>query len=107
MNVTYFDGCIFSSTFPSGSAVLRVLVPQRFETPTLLADGRLRLPFRDQDGNVATLSYATNYFVPQISTNLVNWQAASGSLSSTNGFLVFEDATPLALPSRFYRILER
>jgi hypothetical protein len=88
-------------------ATLRVQVPQRFEAPTLLADGRVRLPFRDQDGNVATFSYATNYLVPQISTNLTEWQAASGGLSATNGFLVFEEGSPSNSRNRFYRIVER
>ena len=104
-DVTVWNSCNHTNRW--APATLRVLVPQRFEAPTLLADGRLRLPFRDQDGDVATLSYATNYFVPQISTNLVDWQTASGSLSLTNGFLVFDEATPPALPSRFYRIIER
>jgi hypothetical protein len=103
-DVTVVD--ISGQPFRGLRSMLRVLVPQRFEAPTLLADGRLRLPFRDQDGDVATLSYATNYFVPQMSTNLVNWQAASGRLSLTNGFLVFEENTPLVAASRFYRIVE-
>ena len=91
----------------SSNATLRVFAPQRFEAPTVLADGRLRLLFRDHDGNVAPYAYATNYFTMQASTNLVDWQAASGSVSLTNGFLLFEENTPLAVASRFYRILER
>ena len=103
--VTVFEGCGRGNV--TRLATLRVLVPQRFGTPWLLADGRVRLPFRDQDGNVATLSYATNYFVMQTSTNLVEWQTVSGSLSLTNGFLVFEDNTPFTSASRFYRIFEQ
>jgi len=86
---------------------LRVLVPQRFGLPALLPDGRVRLPFRDHDDNVATLTYATNYFVTEISTNLMDWQAASGRLSVTNGFVVFEEGSPSESRNRFYRIVER
>jgi hypothetical protein len=93
--------------FLSQPGTLRVMVSQLLNAPTLFSDGRVRLPFRDEDGNVATYSYATNYFVMEASTNLVDWQTASGSLSLTNGFLVFEESAPLGAASRFYRILER
>ena len=86
---------------------LRVMVPQRFEAPTLLADGRVRLPFRDQDGNVATQAYATNYFEVQASTNLTDWQAVSGNVSLTNGSLLFEEGTPSNSQEMFYRVIER
>jgi hypothetical protein len=67
--------------------------------------------FRDTNGTVATLGYATNFFQILGSTYLISdWEPVSGILSLTNGWLLFLDNDPTNPPLhayRFYRVEEQ
>ena len=98
-----------SGTTTSREAQLRVLVPPRLETPSLLSDGTLRLQFRDSDGALpAELANVT----VQWRTNLpsgadTNWETLNSGFFLTNGFIVIQDTNDLSAGSRFYRVIER
>ncbi|MDB6027936.1 MAG: hypothetical protein JWM68_4159, partial [Verrucomicrobiales bacterium] len=91
----------------SSNALLRVMIPQQMEMPSHLTNGTVRLMFRDADGAVATLPYATNYFQMRASPNLVDWETISGNVWLTNGFVLFEDIGTTNLPYRFYFVREQ
>jgi len=88
---------------------IRVLVPQVLGTPTVVNGGEAQFAFQDVNGSVAALSYTSN-FVVQTSTNLaspIQWLQTPGNFSSSNNFLIFQEASPTNLPARFFRITEQ
>jgi uncharacterized repeat protein (TIGR03803 family) len=98
----------------STNVLLRVLIPQKFSQvlqPQTSSSPTFQALFQDSSGTVATLWYATNFFQMLGSTNLLSdWEPVSGTMSLTNGFILFQDSDPtnVALyPYRFYRIEEQ
>jgi len=90
----------------SSNAVLRVLAPQRLTYVNSSVSGVLTFASQDADG-APLLSQDLSGFEVQVSTNLLNWSPSPGSLSFTNGFLLFTDTNSWMLAPRFYRVLER
>ncbi len=90
---------------PSSNATVVVRVPQKLGTPMQLADGTSAVLSGDADGG-RLLPGDLPGFQAQASTNLVNWETLSNSLTLTNGMLLLWDAGSTNWPSRFYRILE-
>ncbi len=94
----------------SQPALIRVPVRQELAPPAPLNNGLVRIAFRDTNGLVAPVAYASGQFSVQASTNLVRWQTIDGSFSSSNGFLMFTETPPTNQPPppipsrRFYRI---
>jgi hypothetical protein len=93
----------------SFDASVRALVQPVLQTPQITSGGNLRLLFQDADGG-------TPYDLSQVSlqwrTNLpngldTNWQTFSGTFYLTNGFAAIDQTNSVALPSLFYRIVER
>ncbi|MCX6925656.1 MAG: immunoglobulin domain-containing protein, partial [Verrucomicrobia bacterium] len=92
----------------SSNALLRVLVPQRLQSPQRLADGRFRLLFGDQDGGLLSLDDLASFEV-DVSTNLhsANWFRFTNGFTLSNGLILFIDADATNYPRRFYRVIER
>jgi hypothetical protein len=92
----------------SSNALLRVLVPQRLQSPQRLADGRFRLLFGDQDGGLLSSGDLASFEV-DASTNLqsTNWFCSTNGFTLTNGLILFIDADATNYPRRFYRVIER
>ncbi len=89
----------------SGTATLKVLVPQRIGSPTLLPNGSFQLTSTDANGGLLSPADLAN-FEAQVSTNLVNWTTLPNSLSLTNGELLLQDSGSSNHSARFYRIIE-
>ncbi|MEO7299231.1 MAG: immunoglobulin domain-containing protein [Verrucomicrobiota bacterium] len=87
----------------SSNAVLRVLFPQKLQTPVNLTD-KVKLLFGDSDGALLTTNELGNFEV-QASTNLNDWSPLTNVLSLTNGFMLLEDTKDADY--KFYRVLER
>ncbi len=90
----------------SSNATLKVLVPQRVQTPGRLTDGGFQIQSGDADGG-ALLPEDLPAFEVQTSTNLVNWATLPVPLVLTNGLLMLTDANGTNVPARFYRMMER
>lgn len=98
-------------TGPGGSvttnATLHVIVPQRVQTVQRLADGSVRLLFRDDDAGLPTdlarleVHSTTNLRAP------ITWTTNVSGLLLTNGAVQFSDSAAGAGPRKFYRVLER
>jgi hypothetical protein len=98
-------------TGPGGTvttnATLHVIVPQRVQTVQRLADGSVRLLFRDDDAGLPNdlarleVHSTTNLRAP------ITWTTNASPLVLTNGFVQFEDMHAIGGPRRFYRIIER
>lgn len=94
----------------TSNALLHVATPQRVRTVQRLAGGSFRLLFNDEDGVPATdlsrfrVQASSALLKPE--TNII-WVEVSGSFSSTNGFILFDDTTSPGLHRRFYRVIER
>lgn len=96
---------------PGGSvttnATLHVIVPQRVQTVQRLADGSVRLLFRDDDAGLPTdlarleVHSTTNLRAP------ITWTTNVSGLLFTNGLVQFSDSAASAGSRKFYRILER
>jgi sugar lactone lactonase YvrE len=78
----------------SSNAMLSVLLPAQFQSLSVLGDRSLQLSMSG--------TAFTNY-VLEISTNLANWTPLS-SISSSNGFFQFNDASAATNAERFYRL---
>jgi len=98
----------------STNILLRVIIPQMFGQvlqPLYFYSPTFQALFQDTNGTVATLSYATNFFQMQGSTNLISdWEPVSGAMSLTNGWILFLDNDPTNPPLhayRFYRVEEQ
>lgn len=116
-NVARADGGSYSvvvtnqvGSATSTNALLRVRVPQRLLVPERLGDGRLRLVFADDLGTLATGSDQP-FVEVQFATNMVGtnfaWQRLTNAIVTTNGALQIEEPPSLAVPRRFYRVIER
>jgi sugar lactone lactonase YvrE len=90
----------------SSNATLCVKSPQRLAWTLPSDGGHSQLRLQDADGAVAPLDYASA-FVVQASTNLLDWLPLLGNFSSTNGWLLFEEADAVYWPRRFYRVIEQ
>jgi hypothetical protein len=98
-------------TGPGGSvttnATLHVIVPQRVQTVQRLADGSVRLLFRDDDAGLPTdlarleVHSTANLRAP------ITWTTNVSGLLFTNGAVQFSDSAASAGSRKFYRILER
>jgi hypothetical protein len=90
---------------PSSNAVLYVLVPQKFGTPTLLPDGSVFFYSFDADfGYIPDSDLAG--FELLASTNLSNWVTVPNAISVSGGILYIQDPQQGNYPARFYRIVE-
>jgi Immunoglobulin domain len=92
----------------SSNALLRVLVPQRLQSPQRLEDGRFVLLFGDQDGGLLSLGDLANFEV-DVSTDLIstNWIRFTNGFTLTNGMILFNDPDATNYSHRFYRVIER
>jgi Ig-like domain-containing protein/Regulator of Chromosome Condensation (RCC1) repeat protein/immunoglobulin I-set domain protein len=90
----------------SSNLTLRVLVPQRLTTPTVLSDGSLLFLSNDRDGGLLGASDLANFRL-QVSSNLTSWVELPNAISLTNGFLLIRDTNSADVPARFYRIVEQ
>ncbi len=111
-NVTRLDAGTYSvivtnpvAGLQSSNAVVRVLVPERLGSPTLLPGGGLQLLFSDADGGALLTTNDLATFAVLASTNLTYWIALTNTLSITNGQVLFQDSRS-NFPARFYRIAE-
>jgi len=92
----------------SSNAFLQVMVPQRFQPPMRLGDGRVRLIFGDQDGFALRASDATNFFLyasPGLGKQ-ASWRAVTNSLVLTNGMFMVEDTAAIGAMRRFYMVID-
>lgn len=90
---------------PSSNAVVVVQVPEKLSRPIRQADGTFALLAGDADG-AGLWPGDLSCFQAQVSTNLVNWETLTNSLTLTNGLLRLWDPASTNWPSRFYRIIE-
>ena len=92
----------------SVSAGVRVIVPQRLQAPLRAAGGQFQLLFRDHDG---LLAGDLTRFEVHHTTNFIGlgtvWLTNSGSLTVSNGMLLFDDSGSQGLGRRFYRVIEK
>ena len=82
-----------------------VQVPEKLSRPIRQADGTFALLAGDADG-AGLWPGDLSCFQAQVSTNLVNWETLTNSLTLTNGLLRLWDPASTNWPSRFYRIIE-
>jgi hypothetical protein len=90
----------------SSNAVLKILVPQRLGSPSLLPNGSLQFTSADVGGGTLTPAELP-HFAAQASTDLLNWVTLPNALSFTNGMLRLQDHTLTNYTARFYRIVEQ
>lgn len=95
-------------TVGSSNALLRVLIPQRFLSPQILPDGKLRLLFRDPDGgwpdDLTKLEVQWRMDLPNEADTA--WQTLNSSFSLSNGTVVIDDPGATGQSRRFYRVVE-
>ncbi len=86
----------------SSNAVLRVLVPQR------LADGRMRLAFRDDAGSGLPddLGRLTLISTGEFLGTNTAWTTNAAGFTDEGGYLIIEDLGVTNAVQRFYRVLE-
>jgi hypothetical protein len=89
----------------SPAATLRVMVPQLLGSPQAQPDGTVTLLSGDNDGGLLSASN-TGTFQAWGSSDLLNWQPLSASLTLTNGSLLVQDFAATNSPLRFYRLTE-
>jgi hypothetical protein len=99
-----------AGTATSGNAALRVLVPQRLESPLPLDNGRILLTSRDDGGSGVPDDLSKLILVSTdelIATNTM-WttNTTTTGFSITNGYLLIEDVGATNAAQRFYRIFE-
>lgn len=91
----------------SSNAIVRVQVPQLLLRPQIAA-GTIRLSFSDPDG---TLSSDPSLFEVQytatITSPTTSWISASGTISVSNGKLIYEEPAGPGAARRFYRIIAK
>ena len=86
---------------------VRVLMPQRLETPILTPDGAWRFRFSDADGTLLPESDLSHFEV-QISSDLSTWVARPCSIQTLqDGVRQFDDPPSADSPARFYRVVEQ
>jgi alpha-tubulin suppressor-like RCC1 family protein len=90
----------------SSNAVLRVLMPQTLRPPSPGSDGTIQLLFGDNDGGQLSAADAMGFTV-LATTNLVDWDLLTNTLTPINGLLLLQDPAATNFPQRFYRILEQ
>jgi alpha-tubulin suppressor-like RCC1 family protein len=90
----------------SSNAILKVLVPQKFSSGALIANGSILFLSGDADGGLLTTNDVAA-FTAQGSSNLVDWVNLPNTLSITNGLLLLSDPNQADFPARFYRIIEQ
>ncbi|HEY5912439.1 MAG TPA: immunoglobulin domain-containing protein [Verrucomicrobiae bacterium] len=89
----------------SSAASLRVMVPQRLQTPVLNPDGSVALVFSDSDGGLLSAADLPHFEVDS-TTNLLDWEILTNALTLTNGMLWYSDEASTNYPQRFYRVRE-
>jgi alpha-tubulin suppressor-like RCC1 family protein len=89
----------------SSNALLKVIVPQKFSSAALVANGSVMFLSGDVDGGVLTTNELPA-LTAQASSNLVDWVTLPNVLSITNGFLLLQDEGQTNYQSRYYRIVE-
>ena len=90
---------------PSSNAMLAVRSPQKLGAPLRLPGGTLAITSDDADGS-QLLPGDLAGFQALVSTNLLDWETLTNSLTLTNGQLLLRDEDTANSPGRFYRILE-
>jgi hypothetical protein len=90
----------------SSNATLKVIVPQKFSSGALIANGYIIFLSGDSDGGPLTTNDLSG-FTAQASSNLVDWVVLPNALSLTNGMLLLSDPDQGSFPARFYRIVEQ
>jgi hypothetical protein len=95
-----------AGTIISSNAVLKVIVPQRFSSGALIANGSVLFLSGDSDGGLLSTNDLGG-FTAQASSNLVDWVNLPNALSITNGMLLLSDPNQSSFPARFYRIVEQ
>ncbi|MFA6545384.1 MAG: kelch repeat-containing protein [Limisphaerales bacterium] len=92
----------------SSNAVLRVLVPQRLQSPQRGGGGQFQLRFDDPDG---ALGSDLSRFEVHHTTNFLGantaWVTNSGNFTISNGKILFDDAGSLGTARRYYRVIEK
>jgi hypothetical protein len=82
------------------------MVSQQLQTPVLYPDGSFGFLFGDSDGGQLSSADLPRFEV-NASTNLVDWEILTNSLTLTNGLLWLWDDSATNWPQRFYRVSER
>ena len=90
---------------PSSNAMLVVRSPQKLGAPLRLPGGILAITADDADGGPLFPGDLAG-FQALVSTNLLDWETLTNSLTLTNGQLLLRDADSTNTPTRFYRIVE-
>jgi hypothetical protein len=82
------------------------MVPQLLQTPERSPNGAIGLFSGDSDGGLLSPDDFW-HFDASASTNLVDWEVLTNSLTLTNGLLWLLDDSATNESQRFYRVLER
>lgn len=98
--ITNFAGSVLSS-----NALVTVIVPERLTGAAMQPDGTFTFYAGDADGTPLLPSDLAG-FIPQTSTNLLNWSPLTNALTLSNGLLFIRDTGATNYQGRFYRILE-
>jgi alpha-tubulin suppressor-like RCC1 family protein len=99
-----------AGSMTSSNATLRVLVPQRMETPHRLGNGRVQLTFRDQDGSGGVPDDFSKLILLSTdglgATNMI-WVTNAAGFTTTNGYIFIEDVSATNTAQRYYRVVEQ
>jgi hypothetical protein len=94
----------------SSTAMVTVLPPVRIATelsaPVPQPDGSLLITASTTNGAAFPLSNPV-FFVFEASSDLINWNPLTNTLTSTNGAIDFCDPQAATSPARFYRLLRQ
>ncbi len=90
----------------SANAVLVVRGLQQLASPESTADGRVRLTFGDQNGDLISAPNATRYAV-EVSSDLSHWSAIPEAPVLVQGRLVVETAAAADGGNQFFRVVEK
>ncbi|MFN7140009.1 MAG: immunoglobulin domain-containing protein, partial [Limisphaerales bacterium] len=93
-----------NGTTISSNAIVQVKAPQVISN-VLFTNGQFVFTSSDSDGGTITESHLAKLDV-LVSTNLLNWEVLTNSLSITNGTLRLLDPEAANSQERFYRIRE-
>lgn len=98
----------FASSVTSSNAVLRVLVPQQMDLPSLLGDGRVQLAFRDAIGSGLPddLTKLVLISTDELRGDNTVWTTNTSGFTTNNGYLLIEDLNATNVVQRFYRVME-